>query len=259
MEFEPIVELRYGSLPTAIYENNENMGRAAAHAARALLLDAIEQRGNANIILATGNSTLSFLHALREFSDIPWNRVSVFHMDEYVGIGPEHPAGFSRFLHRHFLDFLEVAAFYPIPSQPADLHAACRAYAELLRQHPADLVAMGFGENGHIAFNDPPFADFDDPLWVKVVDLAEASRRQQVGEGHFAALDEVPRRAITLTIPALLAPRQLLVIVPEARKANAVRRCLTEGVNQDCPGSILTTVHNAQLFLDRESSSLIWR
>jgi glucosamine-6-phosphate deaminase len=127
----------------------------------------------------------------------------------------------------------------------------------LLRQHPADLVAMGWGENGHIAFNDPPEALFQDPVWVKVIELAEASRRQQVGEGHFGSLNEVPTHAITLTIPALLAPRKILCIVPESRKAEAVRACLTGPIEESCPGSILRTVAHAHLFLDTDSASLL--
>jgi glucosamine-6-phosphate deaminase len=159
------------------------------------------------------------------------------------------------FLRRHFLDFVDVGAFYPVPGQPSDVEQACRAYEALLRQHPLDLVAMGFGENGHLAFNDPPYAKFDDPTWVKVIELAEASRRQQVGEGHFGSLEEVPTQAITLTIPALLAPGAILCIVPEARKAEAVRACLTGPITEDCPGSILRRVDHARLYLDQESAA----
>jgi glucosamine-6-phosphate deaminase len=176
-------------------------------------------------------------------------------MDEYVGIAPEHPASFPRFLREHLLDFVTPRAFFPIPSQPPDLAQACADYTHLLKTCPADMVALGWGENGHIAFNDPPYAEFDDPLWVKVVKLAEASRRQQVGEGHFEALEDVPTHAITLTIPALLATRRLLCIVPEARKAAAVRTCLREPVDDSRPGSILRTVDHACLYLDQDSAA----
>jgi glucosamine-6-phosphate deaminase len=175
-------------------------------------------------------------------------------MDEYLGLDPRHPASFPLFLQRHFLDFVAVKAFYPVSGQPGNEEAICREYENLLRTHPADMVAMGWGENGHIAFNDPPYALFDDPVWVKVVALAEASRRQQVGEGHFGSLAEVPTHAITLTIPALLAPKQILCIVPEARKAEAVRACLTEPISEDHPGSILRQVGHARLYLDGESA-----
>jgi len=256
---QPLATNRYGSLPVAVYRSNEELGQAAAFDARAILMDAIGARGEANLILATGNSQLTFLHALRELDGIDWSQVRIFHMDEYLGIEPDHPASFPRFLRRRFVDFVQPAVFYPLPSQPADVQQVCRDYEALLRRYPADLVALGFGENGHLAFNDPPDADFDEPVWVKRVRLAEASRRQQVGEGHFASLAEVPTHAITLTIPALLAARRILAIVPEARKAEAVRACLTEPVSEDRPGSILRQVAHARLYLDQDSAALLQR
>lgn len=254
-QMQPVKTLQVDRLPVTIYDTNEAMGRAAALDARSIIQAALTRRGEAAIVLATGNSQLSFLRALRDLDGIEWPQVRVFHMDEYIGIEPNHPASFPRFLRQHFLDFIQPRAFYPMPSQPDDLAAACTAYADLLRQHPVDLVAMGWGENGHIAFNDPPDAHFNDPAWVKVVTLAEASRRQQVHEGHFPTLDDVPTQALTMTIPALLASESILCIVPEARKASAVRACLTEPVSADRPGSILRTVDHARLYLDRESSS----
>jgi len=198
---------------------------------------------------------LAFLHALRDMDGIDWSRIDVFHMDEYIGLDPTHKASFPRFLRDHIIDAVRPRAFYPIPGQAEDIESACREYEALLREQPVDLVALGFGENGHMAFNDPPYARFDDPAWVKVVRLADASRRQQVGEGHFDSLQEVPFEAITLTIPALLATKVILCIVPEARKAEAVRRCLKGPVTEDCPGSILRQVHHAHLYLDKESAS----
>jgi len=252
---EPIQIVQVDRLPVHIYPNSEAVGRAASQDARATLNRALAERGAANLILATGNSQLAFLRALRQLDGIDWPRVSVFHMDEYVGIAPDHRASFPRFLREHFLDYITPRAFFPIPSQPPDLAQACANYTRLLRAHPADVVALGWGENGHIAFNDPPYAEFDDPLWVKVVKLAPASRRQQVGEGHFAALEDMPTHAITLTIPALLAARHVLCIVPEARKSDAVRLCLTEPVSEDYPGSILRTIDHACLYLDTESAA----
>ncbi|GAB4540821.1 MAG: glucosamine-6-phosphate deaminase [Anaerolineae bacterium] len=252
---EPLKTAQYGQLPVAIYRSNQELGQAAALDAREVIQRAIAGKGEANIILATGNSQLTFLNALRSFEDIDWSRVNVFHMDEYVGIDPTHRASFPLFLRQHFISFVHPRSFHPIPSQPEDLEKACRDYEALLRKYPADLVALGWGENGHLAFNDPPYADFDDPVWVKVVRLAEASRRQQVGEGHFDSLDEVPTHAITLTIPALLAARVVLCIVPEARKAEAVRACLTEPVSEERPGSILRQVNHARLYLDQDSAS----
>jgi glucosamine-6-phosphate deaminase len=256
MRPEPIETAKYQELPVTIYEGNEDMGLAAALDAREIIQRAIAEKGRANIILATGNSQLSFLHALRELEGIDWSVVSVFHMDEYIGIDPSHRASFPLFLREHIIDLVNPHAFYPVPGQAEDVEQACREYEALLRQHPADMVALGWGENGHMAFNDPP-ALFDDPVWVKVVALAEAARRQQVGEGHFNSLEEVPTHAITLTIPALLAAEAMLCIVPEARKAEAVRACLKEPISEDHPGSVLRKVSHARLYLDKTSASLL--
>ncbi len=253
----PIEELQYDRLPVSVYADSGDMGMAAALAARDTIREAIAERGEANVILATGNSQLTFLRALRDLPGIDWKHVRIFHMDEYIGIDPGHPASFPRFLQEHILSHVDVGHFHPVSGDPSDPERTCREYEALLRQHTCDLVAMGLGENGHIAFNDPPYALFDDPTWVKVIELAEASRRQQVGEGHFSSLDEVPTHAITLTIPALLAPRRILCIVPEARKADAVHACMTEPVNENSPGSVLRTVDNARLYLDPESARRI--
>ena len=251
----PVRRLQIDQLPIEVYASRAAMGAAAAAVAQATLQQALAARGEANLILATGNSQLSFLHALRELPGIAWDKIRVFHMDEYVGIDPTHPASFPLFLRQHILDLVKPGEFFPVPGQPDDPQQACDEYAALLRIYPADLVALGFGENGLLAFNDPPFAKFDDPAWVKVVELDQTSRRQQVGEGHFATLDDVPTHAITLTVPALLAAKRVLAIVPEARKVNAVRACLYEPVSEERPGSILRTVDHATLYLDPESAA----
>jgi glucosamine-6-phosphate deaminase len=251
----PLRTTEYGSLRTSVYASNGAMGEAAADDAQNIIVSAIKARGHANIILATGNSQLTFLHALRGLPGIDWQKVNVFHMDEYVGIDPQHLASFPLFLRQHILDIVRPGKFYPVPGQSSDIEAACREYEALLKAHPADLCAMGIGENGHIAFNDPPYADFDDPVWVKVVKLDERSRRQQVGEGHFPNLAAVPTHAITLTIPALLSAKRILCIVPEARKAEAVEKSLLGPITEDCPASILRQTGHAQLFLDQESAA----
>ncbi|MEX2501307.1 MAG: glucosamine-6-phosphate deaminase [Trueperaceae bacterium] len=253
----PIREQRVERLPVRVYADEATLGAAAAADMAELLRDAIAQRGEANLILATGNSQLAFLKALRESDDVDWRRVRIFHMDEYVGIDPEHKASFPRFLREHFLDHVDGATFHPISGDPARTAAICAEYEALLREHPADAVALGWGENGHLAFNDPPFAEFADPVWAKAVRLDDVSRQQQVGEGHFASLDEVPTHAITLTIPALLAAKRVLCIVPESRKADAVHACLTEPVSEDRPGSVLRRVDHATLYLDPDSAARI--
>jgi len=261
MAIIPLKETKLADLRIGIYRTNEELGAAAAEEAAQVVRRAVEDRGSATIIVATGNSQLTFLAALRALPHeraILWQHVSIFHMDEYVGLAPQHPASFPQFLRRHLLDYVTPRAFYPVPGQAQDHAKACREYEALLRAHPADLCALGFGENGHLAFNDPPFADFHDPAWVKVVKLAEASRRQQVGEGHFADLSEVPTHAMTLTIPALLSARQVLAIVPEARKAEAVHRALYGPISEECPASILRQVPHAHLFLDADSAARIY-
>jgi len=254
----PIYETQLEQLPVGIFRTNQELGAAAAQEAAEVIRRAVEQRGVANIIVATGNSQLTFLAALRADQSIPWPQVNIFHMDEYVGLALNHPASFPLFLKRHLLDYIQPKAFFPVPGRAANVEPACAEYEALLRAHPADLCALGIGENGHIAFNDPPFADFDDPAWVKIVKLAEASRKQQVGEGHFASLDEVPTHAMTLTIPALLAAKRVLAIVPEARKAEAVYRSLRGPITQDCPASILRQTPHARLFLDAESAARVY-
>jgi glucosamine-6-phosphate deaminase len=257
MEIQPIHKLRYDQLDVSVYADNESLGLAAAQEAAKIIVQAVSERGVANVILATGNSQLSFLHALRKLSDIPWPAVNVFHMDEYLHLKAGHPASFPLFLRRHLLDHVPVGYFFPVPGHAEDVEAACRGYELLLRAHPADLCCLGIGENGHLAFNDPPVADFDDPVWVKVVALEEASRRQQVGEGHFRSLEEVPTHAITLTIPALRSAKRMLCIVPERRKADAVRRALLEPVGTACPASILRRTPHAHLYLDRDAAAEI--
>lgn len=254
-DVSPHRTLKVDQLQVEIYASEEDLGRAAAHDAAERTRRAIDARGEASLILATGNSQLAFLRAFRAMPDIDWGKVRVFHMDEYVGIDPSHRASFPRFLRQHFLDHVDVGIFHPISGDPGRVEEICREYESLLREHPADLVALGFGENGHLAFNDPPYADFDDDRWVKVVRLDDVSRKQQVGEGHFDSLDEVPEEAITLTIPALLAPERILCIVPEARKADAVHACLREPIHEDRPGSVLRRQSHAKLYLDPRSAA----
>jgi glucosamine-6-phosphate deaminase len=253
MVTQPLHTTQIDQLPVSVYASNEALGAAAAAEAAEVIRSAVGERGVANIIVATGNSQLTFLAALRALPDVPWGAVNVFHMDEYVGIDPTHPASFPLFLRQHIVDRVGPKAFFPVPGTGSE--ADCRAYEAALRSHPADLCALGFGENGHLAFNDPPWADFADPVWVKVVRLDERSRRQQVGEGHFASLAEVPTHATTLTIPALLSAGRILAIVPEARKAEAVEKALHGPISEDCPASVLRRVGQARLYLDRDSAA----
>ncbi len=243
----------FESLAVEVYADKEALGRAAAAHLRPLLQSAIGRRGHANMILAAANSQLTFYAALRCLSGIDWAKVNLLHMDEYVGIAADHPASFRNYLRQEIVDAVRPAAFHAIQGDASDIQQECLRYAELLREYPADVCCLGFGENGHLAFNDPPEARFDDPALVKVVKLEQASRQQQVGEGHFPLLAAVPEYAITLTIPALLAADHILAIVPEKRKAAAVKAALTGPISAQLPASILRSVSKAVLFLDSES------
>ncbi len=253
----PLHELTIDQLPVRVYPTNRALGQAAARQAAVILSRAILTRGEANLILATGNSQLTFLEALRSDTAIDWPKINIFHMDEYIGIDPLHPASFPHFLRQHLVNHIPVKSFFPIQASQAEIERTIQAYEALLRTHPADLCVLGIGENGHLAFNDPPFADFQDPVWVKVVKLDEASRLQQVGEGHFASLAEVPTHALTLTIPALLASEKVLAVVPERRKAEAVQRALFGPLTTQCPASILRQSPHALLYLDVDSAGLL--
>lgn len=256
MTEQALLETKADLLPVSVYPTNEAMGQAAAKEAAQIIQEAIKEKGSAAIIVATGNSQLTFLKALRETDGIDWSKVTIFHMDEYVGLKAGHSASFPVFLQRHLLDHIPApAAFHPVVAREGHLETDCAEYARLLRAHPVDFCAMGIGENGHLAFNDPPFAEFNDPVWVKVIRLDEMSRRQQVGEGHFGGLDEVPTHAITLTIPALLAAKRVFCIVPEARKANAVYDTINGPITEACPASIMRQKPHVHLYLDAEAAA----
>jgi glucosamine-6-phosphate deaminase len=252
---QPVLNVRLDDLQVSIYKSNQEMGLAAAHLAREAIAQALHEKGVANVILAAGNSQLTFLKGLRTLTDIDWSKVNFFHMDEYIGLEPGDLASFSLFLRRNLLDYIHPRAFFTIPSQGKDQDAICKDYEQLLHLYPADVCALGIGENGHIAFNDPPYSDFDDPVWVKAVQIDDVSRMQQVKEGHFPSIVLVPRHAITLTIPALLAAQKILVIVPEARKADAVYRSLHGPIVPSCPASILRKTPHARLLLDQDSAA----
>jgi glucosamine-6-phosphate deaminase len=248
--------LKFDAL-TVHVDDIDVMARDAAVDAAEALRAAIAARGEANVMLATGNSQLAFLVELVQMPDIAWDRVRAFHMDEYVGLAPTHSASFQRYMWERVAARLSFMEFNYLSGDAPDAEQEARRYQTLLRAHPLDLCCAGIGENGHLAFNDPPVADFNDPRDVKIVALEPASRSQQVNEGHFPTIADVPTHAITVTIPALLSARRLLVIVPEARKAKPVRAALYGPISTACPASILRRQSNATLYLDPESSALL--
>jgi glucosamine-6-phosphate deaminase len=248
-----LITRQYGQMEVGVYDSSAAVGRAAAADLVRILRQAISERGETAIIVATGNSQLTFMDALRGESGIAWDRVSIFHMDEYLGMPEEHPASFRRFIREKLADPVEARQFYGIRGDADDVEAEMERYTRLLTEHRPVACVLGIGENGHLAFNDPP-ADFAAARTMMPVTLAESARRQQVGEGHFATLADVPTQALTLTIPALLAPLHVLGVVPEARKAEAVQRALEGPVTPDCPASILRTRSNVRLYLDSDSA-----
>ena len=250
---DSVVSFEHESMRVVVHPDVDSLARDAAREAAAALVGAISERGSAHAMFASGNSQLAFLDMLVTI-DVDWSRVVGFHMDEYCGIAGDHPASFRRYMRERIIDRTGIGAFQEIQGDAPDADAECARYASLLQAHPLDLCCLGIGENGHLAFNDPPVADFDDPVDVKVVELDEACRKQQVGEGHFSSLDAVPRDAITVTIPALLRSGTVLAIVPEARKRDPVRRALEGPVSTACPASILRTRSNVTLYLDVDSA-----
>jgi len=256
MRSQPVTPKTYGSMPVFVLESNEQVGQEAAKHFSDLILETLRERDRAAVVLATGNSQLTFMSALRTKMQIPWDRVLVFHMDAYLGMPDQHSASFSRYIREKLVDYVHPAAFYPMNGDAVDANAEMKRYAELLSKFPPDICVLGIGENGHLAFNDPP-ADFQTKETLKLVTLDHECRMQQVHEGHFPTIDDVPRQAITLTVPALLSAKHVLAVVPEERKAKAVKAALEGPVTPNCPGSILRTKSNVTMFLDRGSASLL--
>jgi glucosamine-6-phosphate deaminase len=243
-------------LKVEVYETESRAGEAAADHVTNLLKSTLAEKGKVNLILATGTSQLSFLEALIK-KDIDWGKITVFHLDEYKGMSDSHPASFRKYLKERILDIVKPAKVYLINGDAPDLDQEIKNYSGLLKQNPVDIACIGIGENGHIAFNDPPVADFNDPEWVKVVELDEACRRQQLGEGWFPTFDDVPREAVTLTVTAIMNCRSISCVVPGKRKSMAIRNTLYGEISTSCPATILRKHPETILFLDRESASEI--
>lgn len=242
----------------SIYSSQEELGRAAAQRAAQLIQQAVEERGRARIIGATGNSQIAFVEALVT-EPIDWTKVELFHMDEYIGISGDHPSSFRYWIRTRISDRVHPHVTHYLEGDAADIEAEVKRYSKLLLDAPVDLAFVGIGENGHIAFNDPPVADFNDPLTVKVVTLDEACRRQQAGEGHFPDIDSVPKQAMTITCTGLFRAKHWICCVPEKRKASAVRNAMEGPISEHCPASLIRNHPSAHVYLDRESASLLSR
>jgi glucosamine-6-phosphate deaminase len=241
----------------AVYSSTSEMGKAAASDAAQVMRDAISRQGYVRIIVATGNSQLDVIKALTTEETIDWKSVQVFHMDEYVGMASTHPASFAHWLENFVTKVVHPGKVFYLRGDSPDLEQAFQRYGELLMAKPIDLCFLGFGENGHIAFNDPHVANFIDPLILRRVTLDSKCRNQQVGEGHFPNLQSVPLEAITLTCPALMSARNLICCVPEHRKAEAVRAALEGPLTEQCPASLVVTHPQVKIYLDPESAALL--
>lgn len=248
---------RADKLNVYVYESRSMMGKAAAAVIASEIRQLIQQRGRAVVIFASAPSQNEFLANLVEEPDIDWTRVVAFHLDEYLSMNESAPQSFRRFLIDRLVNKVPLGKFNGLGGDAADGPAEARRYADLLRDNPPDIAVLGIGENGHLAFIDPPFCNFNDPEAVKVVQLDEVCRKQQVNDGAFASLDEVPHDALSLTIPTLMAVPKLFPIAPGPAKRQAIKQTVEGPVSTHCPASILRTHPDAHLFIDRDSAEFL--
>jgi len=246
------------NLDVRVYPTRDLMGKACAMEAGEKIRQRLAEKETVNIIFASAPSQLEALDALRAEEGIDWGRVNAFHMDEYIGMPSDAPQSFGNYLRIRFFTRLPFRRVFYMDGMAPDVALECERYAGLLREHPTDITFLGIGENGHIAFNDPHIADFDDPWLVKVnPDLDPVCRQQQVTDGWFKSLDDVPRRAITISVPALVAARDVYAIVPGMTKQQIVKRCLEGRLGVECPGTVIRRHKAAQLYLDADAAALL--
>jgi glucosamine-6-phosphate deaminase len=243
-----------GRMRVEVHSDRAALGRGAARAVASEIRALVARDGRAAVIFASAPSQNEFLAALRETPGIDWRRVTAFHLDEYVGMRPSHPASFRRFLTDRLFDHVPVRAFHGLDGEAPDLATECARYAGRLREASPGLAILGIGENGHLAFIDPPLCDFFEPRDVRVVELDEACRRQQVNDGAFARLEDVPRRALSLTVPFILGVPRAVAIVPGPAKRRAIEAAVLGPVTTACPASILRRHRDATLFVDEDSA-----
>ena len=245
-------------LKVKIMENRTEMGKVAAEDIYNTIKHLLSEKQEINMIFAAAPSQNDVLESLIAYSDIEWGRINAFHMDEYIGLGENlRDRSFGTFLTEHIFGKVPFKSINLINSTATDAKAECERYTKVLNSNPTDIVVMGIGENGHIAFNDPWVAKFDDEQVVKVVDLDEVCRGQQVNDGCFESIDLVPKQAMTLTCPTLTRAPHLFCIVPAKTKAQAVYNTINGEISEDCPATILRKQNDATLYLDGDSSALI--
>lgn len=254
-----VKRMTYDKLTVKIYPSRNEMGMAAAQEIRQRICMLLREKSEINIIFAAAPSQNEVLNALASDPDIAWSRINAYHMDEYIGLNPDAPQGFGNFLKKRIFDRVPFRSVHYLDMATPNPEMECARYAALLDKNPPDICVIGIGENGHIAFNDPPVADFHDRKKVKLVKLDEICRRQQVNDGCFPCIEEVPTHALTLTIPTLLSAPYVFCIVPAHTKAAAVKETLTGSIDEHCPASILRTKENAVLYLDPDSAKQMER
>lgn len=240
-------------LSVEIYDTRADMGKAAGALAAKRIKEILDEKGEANVIFAAAPSQNEMLAALIEADGIDWGRVNAFHMDEYIGLSADAPQGFGNFLKDAIFSKLPFKSVNYINCEAQDVDAECERYTALLKANPVDVVLLGIGENGHIAFNDPHVADFNDHATVKTVELDEVCRQQQVNDGCFATLNDVPKCALTLTIPTLVSAKHLVCTVPAPTKAWAVGRTVKGEINEECPATIMRKHNSVVMFCDSDS------
>ena len=239
-----------------VFNDRSSLAKAAAQEAEAAIRRAIRNGGQARVIAATGTSQFEFLAALTDSTDIDWGRVELFHLDEYVGLPVTHPASFRKILLERLVNKTRIAKFHPLDGDAHDLSNVIKRVGTALVSAAVDIAFVGIGENGHLAFNDPP-ADFETEEPYLIVNLDEACRRQQVGEGWFGDISQVPTQAISMSVRQILKAKEILAVAPESRKARAVKACFEGEISQMAPASILRTHSNASVYLDKESAGLL--
>ncbi len=248
----PIKRGKFENLNVQVYENRKEMGKSAATDVISKIKGLLQEKEQIRMIFASAPSQNEFLENLRNEPSIDWNRVTVFHMDEYIGLAPESEQSFSKFLNDRLFDIVKPGKVHLIDGSNG-VEEERRLYSQLLKEAPIDIVCLGIGENGHIAFNDPPVADFKDPELIKKVKLDEVSRQQQVNDGCFPTIEEVPTHALTLTIPALMSGSHLYCIVPGVTKKGAVKSTLNDPISTKNPSTILRRHPDCVLYLDEDS------
>lgn len=245
------------NLTYEIFPTRTGMGKKAATDVAAAIHEALNRKDEISMIFAAAPSQNEFLEALVADKSIPWNRINAFHMDEYIGLDADAPQGFGNFLRERIFDKVPFKSVNLIPNKPSDTVDAITKYTTLLKKNGVDITCMGIGENGHIAFNDPHVAKFNDPEMMKIVELDQKCRMQQVNDGCFSSINDVPTHAFTLTIPVLMSADKIFCIVPAHTKAEAVRETVKGEVSEKCPATIMRKRGDCHMYLDADSASLL--